>query len=259
MNFVTVDGVRLAYRVDGADDAQPLVLINALGTNCAMWDAQVTALARDLRLIRYDVRGHGQSGAGDAPLTIARLAGDLLALLDHLGVARAHLCGLSLGGMIAQSLAIAHPERVARAVFANTAARIGSVESWDARIAMVRQGGLAAVREMVLGRLFTARFRLGHPQVAEIYAEMLEANDPLGYIAACAALRDADLRPLVSSIRAPSLVIAGGLDEATPPHQAEELRAAIGVSELVVLPEAGHLSNVEQPDAFSAELLRFLL
>jgi 3-oxoadipate enol-lactonase len=253
-----VDGVPLAYRVDGPEDAPPLILINSLGTDYGMWAAQVAALSRSLRIIRYDIRGHGHSGVSDAPVTIARLADDLLALLDHLEIARAHLCGLSLGGVIALWLAIHHPERVSRAVFANTAARIGSIESWSARMAFVRGGGMVAVRELVLARFFSEQFRARHPEVANSFGAMLEASDPAGYIAACAALRDADLRPIVSTIRIPSLIITGMLDEATPVSQAEELHAAIAGSELVVLPEASHLSNVEQPEAFNTQLLRFL-
>jgi 3-oxoadipate enol-lactonase len=258
MNVIHVDGVRLAYRVDGPEAAPPLVLINSLGTDYGMWAAQVAALSRSLRIIRYDIRGHGHSSVSDGSVTLARLADDLLALLDHLHIARTHVCGLSLGGVIAQWLAIHHPERVSRAVFANTAARIGSVESWSTRIELVHQGGMAAVREMVLARFFSEQFRIRHPEVADSFGAMLEASDPAGYIAACTALRDADLRPLITSIRVPSLIITGVLDEATPPSKAEELHAAIAGSELAVLPEASHLSNVEQPEAFNTQLLRFL-
>jgi len=134
MNQLIVDGARLAYRLDGADDAPPLVFINSLGTDYGMWAAQVAALSRSLRVIRYDIRGHGHSGVSDTHVTIERFGRDLLALFDHLGIARTHICGLSLGGVIALWLAAHHPERVSRAVFANTAARIGSVESWSARI-----------------------------------------------------------------------------------------------------------------------------
>ena len=258
MKTVIVDGVPLAYRVDGPADAPPLVLVNSLGTNLRMWERQVATLGERLRVVRYDIRGHGCSGVSEPPITLARLGGDLLALIDHLDIARAHICGVSLGGLIALWCAIHHPERVARAVFANTAARIGSVESWSARIELVRQGGMAAVREMALARFFSPTFRAHHPEVADAFGAMLEATDPAGYIAACTALRDADLRPLVPTVRVPSLILAGALDESTPPSQSEELHAAIPGSTLVVLPEASHLSNVEQPEAFNAQLLRFL-
>jgi pimeloyl-ACP methyl ester carboxylesterase len=132
------------------------------------------------------------------------------------------------------------------------------VESWSARIELVRGGGMVAVRELVLSRFFSTTFRARHPEVSDAFGAMLEATDPRGYIAACAALRDADLRALVSTIRVRSLIVAGALDASTPPAQSEELYAAVPGSELVVLPEASHLSNVEQPDVFNAHLLRFL-
>jgi 3-oxoadipate enol-lactonase len=207
------------------------------------------------RIVRYDTRGHGRSGVPAGSATIERLGRDLLALLDHLSIVRAQLCGLSLGGLTAQWLAVYHPERVSRLVLANTAARIGSIEGWGERIAAVRQGGMAAVRNAVLARFFSPAFSLAHPQTLQVYAAMLTATDPQGYAACCAALREADLRAEVGSITAPTLIIAGALDEATPPAQAEELRAAIPGSELVVLDEVAHLSNIERPDAFNSLLL----
>jgi 3-oxoadipate enol-lactonase len=192
-----------------------------------------------------------------APASIERLGRDLLGLLDHLGIARAHICGLSMGGLTAQWLALHHPGRVERAVFANTAARIGTAEGWEARIAAVRAGGMAAIRDAVVERFFSPAFRAERPEVVGRYAAALEATDPVGYTACCAALRDADLRPAVGAIRAPTLIIAGGLDEATTPAQAEELRAAIPGARLLVLDGAAHLSNVERPGRFSAALAGF--
>lgn len=258
MNSMIVDGVSLAYRLDGIHDAPSVVLLNSLGTDLRMWEPQVAPLGRSLRVVRYDYRGHGSSGLSDQPVTIARLGRDLLALLDQLAIERTHICGLSLGGMIALWLAARHPERVARAVFANTAARIGTAALWDARIDAVRAGGMAAVREAVVARFLSAAFHARHPEQARAIGAMLEATDPVGYSAACAALRDADLRRIVPSIRVPSLVLAGALDEATPPAQSEQLHAAIAGSALVVLPEAAHLSNVEQPEAFTTCLMTFL-
>jgi 3-oxoadipate enol-lactonase len=253
-----VDGVRLAYRQDGPDQAPPLVLVNSLGTDLRMWDPQVALLSCSLRVVRYDCRGHGRSGLSNTPVTIARLGRDLLALFDQLAIERAHICGLSLGGMIALWLAAEHPERVDRVVFANTAARIGTPATWTARIKAVRAGGMAAVRDAVVARFLSDEFRARQPQVAQAIGDMLEATDPAGYMAACAALRDADLHTLVPKIRVPSLIVAGALDQATPPAQAQELHDAIAGSRLVVLPDAAHLSNVEQPAAFTACLLKFL-
>jgi len=252
-----IDGLRMAYQIDGPDNAPTLVLIHCLGANIRMWDPQIDALCPHLRVVRYDIRGHGNSEASKPPLTIERLGRDLLALMDHLQIARAHVCGLSLGGLIAQYFVIHHPERVERAVFANTAARLGTTASWEARIGAIRAGGMASIRDMVIGRFFSAAFRNRHPDVAKTFGDILQATRADGYIAACTALRDADLRQSVSSIHVPTLVIAGGLDEATPQAQSAELAAAIGGSEFVVLQEAAHLSNVEQPDEFSRHLMKF--
>lgn len=259
MQMFESDGVSIAYRQDGPPDAAALLLINGLGTDLHMWDAQIDALSPHVRVIRSDCRGHGGSGPGDGQGGLDRLGRDLVALLDHLGVERAHVCGLSLGGALAQWLCIHHPERVRRAVFANTAARIGSVEGWQARIDAVRAGGMRAVREVVVERLFSPAFRTQHPAEVARFIAMLESCDPAGYMGACAALRDADLRAQAASIHAPALVVGASLDLATPPQQAEELSALVPGSQLLVLPEAGHLSNVERAPAFSAALLGFLL
>lgn len=257
MDHLTVAGLRLAYRVEGAADAPALVFSNSLGADLRMWDAQAAALRARFRIVRYDTRGHGQSGVPDDPATIAQLGGDLLALLDHLAIAQANICGLSLGGLTALWLATEHPDRVARLVLANTAARIGSVESWEARSAAVEAGGLEAVREAVVGRFLSAEFRRRQPAMTARVSAMLTSTPPAGYLAACAALREADLRAIVPTIRVPTLIIAGAWDESTPPRQAEELHAALPGSELVVLP-AAHLSNIEQPERFTAAVLAFL-
>lgn len=259
MNFIASNGVRLAYRVDGPDDAPTIVMVNSLGTNLRMWDLQVAHFSRTLRVVRYDCRGHGGSDVPAEPYTIEQLGLDLLALLDTLQIERAHVCGLSLGGMIALWFAARYPDRLARAVFANTAARIGTEEIWNARIEAVRTGGMGAVRDVVLARFLSEGFRQRHPEVVRQIGEMVEATNPVGYMGACAALRDADLREILAAIRAPSLIIAGTLDEATPPSQSRELHTAITGSELVVLREAAHLSNVEQPEEFSKAVLAFLV
>ena len=255
MRSMTVDGVRLAYRLDGDDLSPTIVLVNSLGTDLRMWNPQVDALSRHFRVLRYDIRGHGQSGLSDEEVTIERLGLDLMDLLDELSIRSVHICGLSLGGMIALWLAIHHPERIKRAVFANTAARIGTIEGWNARIGAVEAGGMAAVRETVVARFLSEGFRARHPETTRWVGDMLEATNPEGYIEVCAALREADLSQLIHKIRVPSLILTGSLDEATPPVQAEQLHKAIPGSELIIFPEVAHLSNVELPDAFNACLL----
>jgi 3-oxoadipate enol-lactonase len=256
--YVQVEGARLYYHIDGPEGAPVVVFSNSLGTDLGMWELQVERFTEQLQVVRYDSRGHGRSDAPAGPYSIDLLGRDLLTLLDALDILRAHVCGLSLGGMAAQWLAIHHPDRVGRAVFADTAARIGSEAMWDERIQLVRAGGMRAIRERIVARFLSERFRQRHPDVTQRIGDTLEAMSPAGYIAACQALRDADLRGQESRIHAPSLVVVGALDEATPPSQAQELHAAIAGSALLILPDAAHLANVEQPDAFNARVLEFL-
>lgn len=255
---VSVQGVRLYYRMDGPQDAPPVLFSNSLGTDLRMWEPQLPAFAERFRVIRYDSRGHGRSDAPTGPYTLDLLGRDLLALLDGLEIERAHVCGLSLGGMVAQWLAIHHPARVGRLVLANTAARIGTEASWNTRLQAVRAGGMGAIRDVVVERFLSPHFRRAHPGVTTWITSMLEAIPPQGYVATCEALRDADLRPLVGRIQAPSLVLGGALDQSTPPAQAQELHAAIAHSRLLILDESAHLSNVEQAVAFNASVVGFL-
>jgi 3-oxoadipate enol-lactonase len=257
-DHVDVEDVRLFFRLNGRPDAPVLLLSNSLGTDVAMWAPQVSEFGQYLRVLRYDSRGHGRSGAPPGPYTLDRLGHDALALLDHLGIERAHVCGLSLGGVIAQWLAIYHSQRVARVVLADTAARIGTDSMWNERIAAIRAGGMRAIREAVIGRFLTEPFREHHPDVTKRLGETLEATPVQGYIAACEALRDADLRPVAGSIQASTLVVVGALDVATPPEQAYELHSMIAGSALVEIPRAAHLANVEQPDVFNERVLAFL-
>jgi 3-oxoadipate enol-lactonase len=254
-SLVVDDGTHLHYQLDGPPDGPVLLFLNSLGTDLRMWQPQVEALASQLRIVRFDMRGHGQSDAPSGLYNLERLALDALALLDALDIRQANLCGLSLGGMLALWLAIHCPERVGRAVFANTAARIGSVETWSTRIEAVRAGGLPAIHDAVLARFLSAGFREREPEIAARVGSMILATPSEGYIGCCAALRDADLRNLISTIEARSLVIGGELDEATPPSQAEDLHAGIVPSELMVIPGVAHLSNLEAPELFSRRVL----
>ena len=252
------DGVRIAYRVDGDDSRDALVLINSLGTDLRLWEPQMPELTRHFRVIRYDCRGHGESDVPPAPASMDRIGADLIALLDCLHVDRAHLCGLSLGGITALWAAAYHRERVGRVVLANAAARFGTTESWDERMSAVRAGGMTAISEAVVGRFLGAPFRAAYPGVTRRITEMVEATPAAGYVAVCAALRDADLRDVASRIRAPVLVLAGELDQSAPLRLSQELHASIASSELVVLPGAAHLTNVEQAPEFTRIVTKFL-
>ena len=258
MTSFDANGARISFRVDGSEDAPPLLMLHSLGSNIHMWDPQLPALRERLRVIRYDLRGHGGSSAPPAPYSLDELGADALALLDALEIERCHVCGLSLGGMLALWLAANHPQRVDRAVFADTAARIGTKESWQTRIDAVRTGGLEAVHETVMARFLSERFRRSQPLVAKAVSDALLATGAEGYLGCCAALRDADLSNRVTTIRVASLVIVGALDESTTPAQAEALHALIPASELAVIPGAAHLANIERPEEFTRLLLAFL-
>jgi len=254
-----VGATGIAYRIDGPDDAPAVVFINSLGTDHGLWDAQVVALARDHRIVRFDFCGHGASDPPRGPVSIASFGDDVVALLDRLAIERAHVCGCSLGGMIALWLAAERPERIARAVLANTGARVGTVDGWNARIDTVRRHGMDGVVASVTRRFFSTAFRERDPVAVDRIGAMLRATDPRGYIAACEALRDADLHGLLQAVGVPTLVIAGELDVATPPSLAEELRAGISGSRLAIIPNAAHLANVERPEEFNALVRDFLV
>lgn len=248
------DGTRLAYQLDGPTDAPAVLFLNSLGCDLRMWEPQAAALADEFRVVRYDTRGHGRSDVPPGDYSIERLGRDAIALMDALGIEQSHICGLSLGGLTALWLATYRPGRIKRAVFANTAARIGSDEMWAERIAFMRANGIAAMQEAVVARFLSEGFRERDPETTALVSGMIGATPLDGYLGCCAALRDADLRNMVSTIEARSVVIGGELDVATPPAQSEDLHAAIVPSELMIIPNVAHLSNLEAPELFTRRL-----
>jgi 3-oxoadipate enol-lactonase len=256
--LTAADGTELAFEVRGADDAPALLFAHSLGADRSMWRPQVEALEDRYRVVLVDFRGHGRSAAPEGPYSIALLGDDVLRVADAAGAAAFHHCGISLGGITGLWLAVHHAERIRSLVAANTAARIGSVESWEERIAAVRAGGTEAIREAVLGRWFSPPFAAAHPEWFEQASRVFSATDPVGYIGCCGALAVADLRPEVPSITAPVLVLGGTLDQATPPADAEWLHGAIAGSELTVFDGAAHISNLDRADEFTARVTRFL-
>lgn len=251
-------GTTVRYRVDGPGDAAAVLLVNSLGTDHGMWRRQAAALVGPYRVVRYDARGQGGVPAPPPPYRLADLGADALALLDHLAIDRAHVVGVSLGGIVALWLAIHHPDRLLGAVFANTAARIGTAEGWDERIEAVRRGGMSSVSGQVMERFFSDRFRTEHSDTVAETAETFEAHDPEGYIGHCTALRDADLRAGLGRIELPALVVAGSADVSTPPELSRWLHERIARAELVELAGAGHLSNLERPERFNDAVGRHL-
>jgi 3-oxoadipate enol-lactonase len=245
--------------VDGPPGAPALVLSHSLGTTLAMWTVQAQTLARHFRVVRYDLRGHGRSPVLPGPYEIADLGGDLVALLDRLGVARAHLCGLSLGGMASLWVAAHHPARVDRLVVCCTSARLGPPALWAERASTVRAQGTAAVAEAVIARWFTPAFQARHPGRIAAARATLAVTSAEGYAACCGAIERMDLVADLAAIRAPTLAIAGADDPSTPPEHLQRIAAAIRGARLEVVAGAAHLANIEQPDAITALISAHLL
>jgi 3-oxoadipate enol-lactonase len=254
---VDADGVPIRYVVEGPEKAPVVLLSNSLGTDLTMWDAQAAAWSREHRVVRYDTRGHGRSGAPAMDYTLDRLGADALAVLDAVGATRAAVVGVSLGGQTALWLAVNAPERITRAVAANTAPKVGTAEAWNERIALIRSEGMDAVSDAVVDRFFSPAFQRAHPEVVAAVLAIVRGTDADGYAGCCAALRDADLRPDVGRISQPLLVIGGQHDLATPVAEAVDLKAAVPGARLELL-EAAHLSNLEEPEAFTRLVGAFL-
>ena len=251
--------MRTAWQVDGPDDAPTVVLLHSLGSDRTMWEPQVAALSDRLRLVRPDTRGHGQAPSPPGPYALDDLGQDVLDVADALDLGTLHVAGVSLGGLTALWLAVHHGDRVRSLTAANTAARVGTADGWEARIEAVSTHGLAGIRDDVLARFFAPGFADRAPTVhAEAQRAFTRGNDA-GYAACCAALATADLRDDVASISVPTLVVGGHEDVATPPAEAHALHAAIPGSDLLLLDDAAHLSNLERPDAFGAALLDHVL
>ena len=261
MAFVQLAEGELHYQLDGPEQAPVLVLSNSLGTDLHMWDLQIPAFTEHFRVLRFDTRGHGESLVTEGPYSIEQLGRDVIALLDALKISRAHFCGLSMGGLIGQWLGINAGERLQRLVVCNTAARIGTPEIWNPRIEMVLRDGAAAMvalRDASIARWFTADFAATDPQQAKQITDMLAATSPQGYVANCAAVRDADFREQLASIQVPTLVIAGTEDAVTPPADSHFIQDHVQGAEYAEF-YAAHLSNVQAGAAFSDRVIQFLL
>ena len=258
MKFARVNQVVLHYEVAGDDAAPPLVFSNSLGTDFRIWDHVVDRLKDRYRIIRYDKRGHGLSEATPAPYRLSDHIDDLEALLAYLRIERTAIVGLSVGGMIAQGLAARRPELFAALVLADTGHRVGTPARWNERIDAVNKGGIAAIAEGVLKLWFTPAFRSpDNPDFAG-YQAMLTRTDISGYVGTCAALREADLTETTRALRLPVLCLVGDQDGSTPPDLVRSLADLIPGAEFKIIAGAGHLPNVEQPEAFADLVSAFL-
>jgi 3-oxoadipate enol-lactonase len=257
MPIATISGVALHYELDGDPRAPVVMLSNALGATLNMWEPQLAVLSTRYRVLRYDCRGHGQSAIVPGPCSIGELGNDAIGLLDHLGIAQVDLCGLSMGGLIAMWMATQHRARIRRLILCNTGAKVGTPEIWNARLDALAAQGVAGLTPAVLERWFTAGFSARAPHVIDRFRAMLLAADVQGYASCMCALRDADLRPDLVRVGAPTLVITGRHDTSTPRALGVDAARAISGSALLEL-DCAHLSNWEQAGAFSAALMDFL-
>ena len=253
MSFIRTGDTVSFYELRPAVSASPaLLLIHALGTSHRIWDGVLAALEFPGSVLRYDLRGHGLSEVGACPYDIPALAGDASALLDQLGLGPVIVCGLSVGGLVAQELALGAGSRVRGAILCGTAARIGSAEGWQARIDQVREGGVAAVAEAALGRWFSPSFRAAAPDAVRGYRCLLERTPSAGYLAMMHALRDTDASERLPRLRTPALVVSGELDPATTPDDGRRLAGLIPGARFELLPQASHMLSVEKPRELAA-------
>ncbi len=253
----TDDGCSIHVEIEGLERAPVLMLSNSLGTNLHMWDQQVAPWTH-FRLVRYDSRGHGQSDAPKGPYTMERLGRDVLAVLDALNIAKINWCGLSMGGMVGQWLGANATNRIDKLVLSNTSCYFPDKTMWDARIKMVREKGPAGIVDANMERWFTKQFRdRAPPELAKI-REMFLATKVDGYVGCGEAIRDMDHRPLLANITAPTLVIAGRQDPATPLEGNEFIKQHVPGAKIVGL-EAAHIANMEQPKPYADTVLNFLL
>ncbi len=251
------DGVEFNVTLDGPENKPPLMLSNSLGTNLHMWDPQIPELTKHFRVIRYDSRGHGKSGAPEGPYSIEELGRDALAIMDALELDRVHWIGLSKGGMVGQWLLTHAPERIGRAVLANTGSHMPPPDLWNQRIRTALGAGMEELSPGVIERWFTPEFREREPEEVQKVVRMLHTTPAHGYAACCSAIRDMDQRESIRSVTNPVLVVVGSRDPATPPEMGRHIASAIPGARIVTL-EAAHLSNIEQADAFNKAVIDFL-
>ena len=257
MPFVTIDGDEFHIRTDGPEDAPALLLSNSLSSDLSMWDEQVPVWSKRFRVIRYDQRGHGRSVVTKGAYSMDRLGRDAVGVLDALGVRKAHWCGLSLGGMVGTWVLTHAPDRIGRAVLANTAAHMGPTELWNGRIETARRGGMEALVEPTIERWFPEHFRKTAPDTMERMRAMILRTPVEGYQGCCAAIRDMDQREAIRAVSHPVLVIIGARDPATKPADGELIASSIENAQRLTL-DTAHISNIEQPEAFASAVLDFL-
>ncbi|HYE90451.1 MAG TPA: 3-oxoadipate enol-lactonase [Terriglobales bacterium] len=256
----TANGIAINYTIDGPDGAPPLVMSHSLATDLSMWAPTVPALKDRFRVVRYETRGHGQTDAPKGPYTLDQLADDALALIKALNLGRVHWVGLSMGGMIGQTLALKAPEALLSLSLCDTSSRIPAEakSAWADRIKTAESQGMEPLVQPTLERWFTAPFRERRKDVVDKVATMIRTTPPAGYAGCCAAIAQLDLTEKISAIKVPTIAIVGEDDPGTPVAAHKVIHEKIAGSRLEIIPSAAHLANMEQPDAFNKALTSFL-
>jgi 3-oxoadipate enol-lactonase len=251
--------VHLQVRIDG-NDGPWVILAHALGANLTLWDDTARHLAARYRVLRFDLRGHGGSDAPVGAYTMTRLADDVVVLMDALDIGQAHFCGVSVGGMVAQTLGVRYPERLLSLTLVDTSHHtpLGAHPMWANRIGQVEAHGMAGMVASTLERWLTAPFRERHPDVVEKIRQMLLATPVQGYVGVAQAIEAFDLADAITRIHCPALVVVGEKDEGSPVSMAQSIAQKIHGARLEVLPDAAHLSFIEQPERFHAIFDAFL-
>lgn len=255
---VNVNGVDIAYRFDGPAQGRVVLLSNSLMSNYDMWDWTLPALTDRYRVLRYDTRGHGRSGTTPGPYSIEMLGDDAAGLLDALGIGAAHFVGLSMGGMIGQQLGARYPEKVLSLALCDSASEMPPRSMWQERLEMARRQGIAGLAEGTIKRWFTEPFIKRAPGDIDKVRAFILSTDVEGYIGCASAVRDMAQTTLLLKIKAPTLIMTGRQDPACTVDQATVLHRMIDGSQLVILEDAAHLSNIEQPQAFNLALRNFI-
>ena len=256
----TIGGNEVYYEVHGKEGAPWLVFSHSLACSVRMWDGEIARHKDKYRVLAYDTRGHGQSAAPKGPYTLEELADDLKGLLSFLKIPKAHYCGLSMGGMIGQTFALKYPGVFQTMTLCDTTSRYPAEAApmWAERIKVAESKGMAPLVQPTLERWFTEPFRKSHPDKVARVAGLIEKTPVAGYAGCCAAIPKINVTSRLKEIRTPTLVICGNDDPATPPAMAREIQENIPGAKLVLIPQAAHLANIEQPDAFNRALADFL-
>ncbi|WP_168397672.1 3-oxoadipate enol-lactonase [Acinetobacter indicus] len=257
MPTFTSQDAEINYQTFGDATKPALVFSNSLGTNFKMWQPQIDHFQQDFFVICYDTRGHGASSAPQGPYTLDQLGQDVVNLFDHLNIEKAAFCGISMGGLTGQWLAINKPERFSHVVVCNTAAKIGQEQAWNERAALVREQGLAPIASTAAGRWFTEPFIQSNAATVATLSNDLGAGSPEGYASCCEALAKADVREQLKDIQVPVFIVAGQQDPVTTVADGEFMQQRIANAELFEI-NASHISNIEQPEAFNQAVQAFI-